>query len=177
LYTENPTIFLVILILIFYFVTLLSQTKSKKEPWHKISLGNMQPPMRIIFVHLLRTQPVVEAENYEIKPNSLSLIYWNQFGGSTSEYAGLHLNTSTEICDMMRIKDVNPDVVRLRLFPFSLRGKAKYWLLSLPKGTVTSWNACSSVFMSNFFPPAKTMQLRSNITGFRQEDRKPLALA
>lgn len=31
--------------------------------------------------------------------------------------------------------------------------------------------------MTKFFPPAKTMQLRSNITGFRQEDREPLALA
>jgi hypothetical protein len=37
---------------------------------------------------------------------------------------------------MMRIKDVNPDAVRLRLFPFSLRGKAKDWLLSLLKGTI-----------------------------------------
>ena len=31
--------------------------------------------------------------------------------------------------------------------------------------------------MTKFFPPAKTMQLRSNITGFRQEEREPLALA
>jgi hypothetical protein len=30
--------------------------------------------------------------------------------------------------------------------------------------------------MPKFFPPAKTMQLRSNITGFRQEDREPLGL-
>jgi hypothetical protein len=78
---------------------------------------------------------------------------------------------------MVRIKDVNPDSVRLRLFPFSLRGKAKDWLLLFSKDTITSWNACTSAFMSKFFPPAKTMQLRSNIIGFRQEDREPLALA
>ena len=89
----------------------------------------------------------------------------------------MHLNTFTEICDMMCIKDVYPNVVRLRLFPFSLRGKAKYWLLALLKGTITSWEECTSMFMIKFFPPAKTMQLRSNITGFRQEDREPLALA
>jgi hypothetical protein len=78
---------------------------------------------------------------------------------------------------MMRIKDVNPDDVRLHLFPFSLRGKAKDWLLSLRRGTITSWNACTSAFMSKFFPPAKTKQLRSNITCFRQEYHEPLALA
>jgi hypothetical protein len=66
------------------------------------------------------TQPAVEAENYKIKPNYLSLVQQNQFGGSTSEDAGLHLNTLTEIGNMMRIKDVNPDAVRLRQFPFSL---------------------------------------------------------
>ena len=53
------------------------------------------------------TQPAVKAENYEIKPNFLTLVQQNQFGGSASEDAGMHLNTFTEICDTMRIKDVN----------------------------------------------------------------------
>ena len=78
---------------------------------------------------------------------------------------------------MMRIKDVDPYMVKLRLFPFSLRGRAKKWLLSLPRNTITLWVGCTSLFMTKFFPPAKTMQLRSNITGFRQEERDPLAVA
>jgi hypothetical protein len=123
------------------------------------------------------TQPAVEVENYEIKPNYLSLVQHNQFGGSTSKDVGLHLSTFAEICDMMRIKDVNPDAIRLRLFPFTLTGKSKDWLLSLPKGTITSWNTCTSDFMTKIFPLAKTTQSRSNIRGFRQEDREPLALA
>ena len=36
------------------------------------------------------TQPAVAAENYEIKPNLLNLVQQNQFGGSTSEDAGMH---------------------------------------------------------------------------------------
>jgi hypothetical protein len=53
------------------------------------------------------TQPAIEAENYEIKPNYLSLVQQNQFGVSTFEDAGLHLNTFTEICDMMRVTPQN----------------------------------------------------------------------
>ena len=106
------------------------------------------------------TQPAVTAENYEIKPHFLTLVQQNQFGGSATEDAGMHLNAFTEICDMMRIKDVDPNVVRLRLFPFSLRGKAKDWLLALPTGTITSWERCTALFITKFFPPAKTMQLR-----------------
>ena len=123
------------------------------------------------------TQPAVTAENYEIKPHFLSLVQHNQFASSAAEDAGLHLNSFTKICDMMRIKDVDPNAVKLRLFPFSLRGKTKDWLLALPTGTITSWEKCTNIFMTKFFPPAKTMQLRSNITGFRQEDREPLELA
>ena len=65
----------------------------------------------------------------------------------------------------------------MRLFPFSLRGKAKEWLLALPRGNITSWADCCSKFLSKFCPPAKIMQLRSQITSFKQEDREPLVLA
>ena len=84
------------------------------------------------------TQPAVTAENYEINPHFLTLVQHNQFGGSATEDAGMHLNAFTEICDMIRIKDVDPNAVKLLLFPFSLRGKAKDWLLALPTGTITS---------------------------------------
>ena len=67
--------------------------------------------------------------------------------------------------------------VKICLFPFSLRGKAKEWLLALPKGTITSWDNCCNIFMTKYFPSAKTMQLRSIIIGFKHEDREPLALA
>ena len=122
------------------------------------------------------TQPAVVSENYEVKPNLLNLIQQNQFGGSPSEDAGIHLNTFTELCDMMRMKDVNPNAVKLRLFRFSLRGKEKEWLLALPKGTITSCHNCCNIFMTKYFPPAKTMQLGSIIISFRHEGRKPLAL-
>jgi hypothetical protein len=105
------------------------------------------------------------------------LVQQNQFGGSAAKDSAMHLNTFTEMCDMMHINDVNPYAVKLCLFSFPLRGKAKDWLLVLPKGTITSWVECTNIFMTKFSPPAKTMQSCSNITGFRQEDHEPLALA
>jgi hypothetical protein len=62
----------------------------------------------------------------------LTLVQPNQFGGLANEHAGMHLNTFTKLCDMMRIKDVEQNVLKLRLFPFSLRGKTKDWLLAFP---------------------------------------------
>src|SRR4051812_5556560 len=92
------------------------------------------------------TQPTITIVDYEIKPHYLSLVQQNQFGGSVVEDAGMHLNTFTKICDMMHIKDVDPDAVKLRLFPLSLRGRAKEWLLYLPRYTIASWVECTSLF-------------------------------
>ena len=77
------------------------------------------------YLHAPITQHVVDADNYEIKPHFLTLVQQNQFGGLAVEDAGMHLNTFTEICDMLRIKDVNPNVVKLRLFLFHLEGRLK----------------------------------------------------
>src|SRR4051812_11280877 len=99
------------------------------------------------------TQPAITAEYYEINPYYLSLVQHNQFGGSTAEDAGMHLKTFTDICDMMRIEDGGPDAVKLRLFAFYLRGRAKEWFLSLPRNTIASWVECTSLFMTKYFPP------------------------
>jgi hypothetical protein len=58
----------------------------------------------------------------------------------------------------------------------SLRGKENDWLVAFSKGTIAGMNA-PNIFMTKFFAPGKTMQLRSNITSFRLEDGEPLSLA
>ena len=39
-------------------------------------------------------------------------------------------------------KDVDNEIVKLKLFPFSLRDRAKTWFSSLPKNSINSWNKC-----------------------------------
>jgi hypothetical protein len=40
---------------------------------------------------------------------------------------------------MQKFKNVENDIVKLKVFPVSLRGKGKDWLLSLPNGSINSW--------------------------------------
>ena len=77
------------------------------------------------FIHEPIAQPDVAAAKYEIKLNLDSMVQHDQFGGSASEDASMHLHNFSELCNMTRIKDYDPDALKLRLFPFSLRGKAK----------------------------------------------------
>ena len=59
------------------------------------------------------------------------------------------------------------DVVRLRLFPFSLLGKAKTWFYSNEEA-FTTWEACSNAFLAKYFPVGKTNALRNKISGIQQ---------
>jgi hypothetical protein len=54
-----------------------------------------------------------------------------QFFGASTEDAAAHLNNFVELCEMQKYKDIESDIIKLKLFLFSLRGKAKDWLLYL----------------------------------------------
>src|SRR3954469_14803685 len=116
------------------------------------------------------------APSYEIKPALLNLVMKDQFSGA-GEDAALHLNNFIELCDMQKYKEVDGDIVKLKLFPFSLRGRAKECLQSLPKNTIDSWDKCKDAFIWKYYPPAKIIQLRSNIMNFRQLDNEHVAQA
>ena len=63
---------------------------------------------------------------------------------------------------------MSDDAIRLRLFPFSLKDKAKHWLILEPSDSITSWDDLSNKFMARFFPPSKAAKLRINISSFYQ---------
>jgi hypothetical protein len=69
--------------------------------------------------------PAPAADFYEIKPALLNLVMQEQFYGASTDDAAAHLNNFVELCEMLKYKDVESDIIKLKLFPFSLRGKAK----------------------------------------------------
>jgi hypothetical protein len=77
--------------------------------------------------------PAPEANFYEIKPALLNLVMKEPFYGVSTDDDAAHLNNFVELCEMQKYKDVDGDIIKLKLFPFSLRGRAKDWLLSLPR--------------------------------------------
>ena len=76
---------------------------------------------------------------------------------------------------MQKYKEVEGDIIKLELFPFFLRGCAKEWLLSLSRNSIDFWTKCKDVFIGKYYPPAKIIQLRSNIMNFKQFDNEHVA--
>src|SRR3954468_497582 len=121
--------------------------------------------------------PAPEAAFYEIKPALLNLVMKEQFSGISTEDAASHLNNFVELCEMQKYRDIDGHIIKLKLFPFSLRGRAKDWLLSLPSNSIDSWVKCKDAFIGKYYPPAKIISLRSEIMKFRQFDNEHVAQA
>jgi len=93
-----------------------------------------------------------------------------QFGGSPMEDPNLHFSIFLEVCDTLKLNGVSIDAIRLWLFPFSLKDKARAWLHSLPPDSIRTWDELTIAFLAKFFPPSKTTSLQNQITTFTQRE-------
>ena len=104
--------------------------------------------------------------NFELKSSLINMVQAIPFCGKPNEDANAHLQNFLELCDTVVIRGVATDVVMLRLFPFSLLGKAKQWFYK--EKDIVTWAKCSKVFLAKFFPLGKTNALRWKISSFQQ---------
>ena len=65
-------------------------------------------------------------------------------------------------------------MIKLHLFPFSLRNIATTWYESLPYGLVDTWEELVEAYLGRFFPPSLTYERRREIIVFQQEEDESL---
>ena len=73
------------------------------------------------------TRPNVDVGdmNFELKSSLVNMVQASPFCGKSNEDTNAHLQNFLELCKTVTIRGVTADAVRLRLFSFSLLGKAK----------------------------------------------------
>ena len=104
--------------------------------------------------------PDVDAESCEINTALLNLVMKDQFVGLPSEDAATHLNSFVDLCDMQKKKDVDNDVVKLKLFLFRLEIVLKLgFRLCLKIVLIHATSAKMLLSLSIFLP------LRSSLLG------------
>jgi len=118
----------------------------------------------------IRTGPTLKTDNleFELKPSLINMVQATPFSGKAHEDASAHLQNFLEISSTVVIKDIAQDIVLLRLFPFSLMGRAKQWFYT-NKDHINTWAKCSKAFLEKFFPIGKTNALGGKISNFQQQ--------
>jgi len=112
-----------------------------------------------------------------MKPVFLSLISSHQFTGMDNEDPYTHLSTFYELIGTMGFQEGDLEHVYMRLFPFSLAGKAKEWLKSHPNQSLNSWKDVEEKFLNIFFPPSRYIKAKADISTFRQGPDEPFCEA
>ena len=69
-------------------------------------------------------QPPIEANNFELKPALITMVQQHQFTSHPSEDPNEHLGSFMMMANTIKLNGVRPDVIKLQLFPFSLRDVA-----------------------------------------------------
>ena len=109
--------------------------------------------------------------HYSIHPQTIQFL--PSFYGKSSEEPYEHLSNFAELCTTINIQHLTDVGLKLRLFPFSLKDKAKQWLNSLPTNSITTWDQLRKIFLTKYYPIGKTMEMRHAITNFTQLDGEP----
>ena len=119
-------------------------------------------------------QPPIQANSFELKPALITMVQLHQFTGHPSEDPNEHLGRFLRMENTIKLNRVNPDIIKLQLFPFSLRDVASSWFESMAYGLVDSWEELVEAFMERFFPPTLTSERIREIIAFKQGEKESL---
>ena len=106
--------------------------------------------------------------HFNIKPGTLQSL--PHFHGEDKENPYLHIKEFEEMVNTFCNHAAQLDVARMRLFPFSLKDKAKIWFNGLRSQSVRSWAEMQEEFFKKFFPIHRTTALKGDIQIFEEKD-------
>ena len=86
---------------------------------------------------------------FEIKQNLLMRL--PIFHYLPTEEPNQHLSRFVTIVDSMGPNTADPQILKIKDFPFSLDGAALEWLEDLPMGFITSWEKLTEIFLQKFY--------------------------
>ena len=88
------------------------------------------------------------------------------FYGMENEHVYSYTREFEEVCGTFSDQTRPQDVIRLKLFPFSLKEKQKYGFYLSRLGSISTWHAMHEAFLKKFFPNHLTSDLMHQIKLF-----------
>ena len=101
---------------------------------------------------------VPSTEQMVVRPYLVPLL--PTFHGIESENPYSHMRKFEEVCNTFKEETDTVDLMRLKLFPFTLKDKAKIWLNSLRPRSIRNWTEMQAEFLKKFFSTHRTTSLK-----------------
>ena len=99
-----------------------------------------------------------------VRPYLLPLL--PTFHGVERENPYTHIREFEDVCNTFKEDTTTVDLMRLKLFSFTLKDKAKIWLNSLRPRTIRNWIEMQAEFLKKFFSTHRTNSLKRQISTF-----------
>ncbi|CAN6455394.1 unnamed protein product [Victoria cruziana] len=110
-------------------------------------------------------EPLVGPHQYEIKASIINML--PSFHGLASKDPYCHLDEFLDVCVTVKISHVQDSALRLRLFPFSLKDRARDWLKFIPPSvSIATWEDLQRQFLKKYFSIGNTNHYRRAIPLF-----------
>nr|CAN83114.1 hypothetical protein VITISV_043241 [Vitis vinifera] len=103
-------------------------------------------------------------EQLIIRPHIVPLLPTFHMMESENPYA--HIKEFKDVCNTFQEGGTTIEIMRLKLFPFTLKDKAKIWLNSLRPRSIRTWTELQADFLKKFFPTHRTNGLKRQISNF-----------
>ncbi|XP_026419791.1 uncharacterized protein LOC113315749 [Papaver somniferum] len=103
---------------------------------------------------------------FELKASTIHML--PVFRGVDAENPYHHVRDFEDICGTLRFNQMSEESLKLRLFLFSLKEKAKSWLRALQPQSIRTWDDLTKEFIKKFFPNHKTATICQSLDGFVQ---------
>ncbi|XP_017250788.1 uncharacterized protein LOC108221421 [Daucus carota subsp. sativus] len=116
---------------------------------------------------------VGKSNSFKIKQNLLMRL--PVFHDLPTEEPNQHLSRFMNIVESMGPDMADPQILKMKAFPFTLNGSALDWLEELPVGYITSWEKLAQEFLQKFYPATRVMNMGSQIAGIHQNATKTYA--
>ncbi|CAM8896283.1 unnamed protein product [Rhodiola kirilowii] len=131
------------------------------DHYHEPTMGELTAPK-------IETQPWCicqspELENIIVDTNNLP-----RFSGTNEESAMTHLQRLHGVCQNLKHFRVNLNDFKLKAFYFSLVDSANDWFLSLPSGSIRTWDQMQKKFLDKYYPAGRAMQVRRQLQDIKQ---------
>jgi hypothetical protein len=141
---------------------------------NSIPIFQISAPTETSLVPHESSQPI-QTPSYRLSLRLIALVQSLSFLGEGDENPYLHIRDFAQTCDCLCIEGMYGKTLRWKLFPFSLKGKARQWYDKVVGKQQGDWGSLCSNFCLDFYPISQIIDLRVKVLTIKQELEESLA--